>query len=130
MNDLTRGDPDPTGLPANAIQAPLQDLRESVTQLLYILSVVIQKGEQESAFYMDAAYSAGVTSTQLGPGRRPGVMAFLRISYNACDLSRFFLWQKIADMLQVVSTIQRRCKEFGLVDKFESYSDITDNELN
>ena len=34
-------------------------------------------------------------------------------------------------MLQVsVSTIQRRCKEFGLDDKFESYSDITDDKLD
>ena len=39
LNDLSRGDLNPTGLPANAIQAPLRDLRESVTQLLYILSV-------------------------------------------------------------------------------------------
>ena len=29
-----------------------------------------------------------------------------------------------------VSTIQRRRKEFGLDDKFESYSDITDDELD
>ena len=70
LNDLTRGDPNPTRLPANAMQAPLRDLRESVTQLLYILSVETEKREQESAFYADAAYSAGVTSTQLGPGRR------------------------------------------------------------
>ena len=70
MNDLSRGDPNPTGLPANAIQAPLRDLRESVTQPLFILSVEIEKREQESAFYVDAAYSAGVTSTQCGPGRR------------------------------------------------------------
>ena len=68
LNDLSRGDPNPTGLPANATQAPLRDLRESVTQPLYILSVKIEKREQESAFYVDAAYSAGVTSTQLGPG--------------------------------------------------------------
>ena len=34
-------------------------------------------------------------------------------------------------MLQVsVSTIQKRSKEFGLDDKFESYSDITDNALD
>ena len=55
LNDLTRGDPNPTGLPANTIQAPLRDLRESVTQRLYILSVEIEKREQESAFYVDAA---------------------------------------------------------------------------
>ena len=68
LNDLSY--PNPTGLPANALQAPLWDLRESVTQLLYILSVEIEKREQESAFYVDAAYSAVVTSTQVGPGRR------------------------------------------------------------
>ena len=67
LNDLSRGDPNPTGLPVNALQAPLRDFRGSVTQLLYILSVEIKKREQESAFYVDAAYSAGVTSTQVGP---------------------------------------------------------------
>ena len=126
LNDLTRGDRNPTGPPANAIQAPLRDLRESVTQLLYILSVEIEKREQESAFYMDAAYSAGVTSTQLGPGRRRYGISKDQLEHLR---SLFFSWQKIADMLQVsVSTIQRRRKEFRLDDKFESYSDITDDE--
>ncbi|KAK2566945.1 hypothetical protein P5673_008707 [Acropora cervicornis] len=128
LNDLSRGDPNPTGLPANAIQAPLRDLRESVTKLLYILSVEIEKREQESAFYVDAAYSAGVTSTQLGPGRRRYDISKEQLEHLR---SLFFSWKKIADMLQVsVSTIQRRRKEFGLDDKFESYSDITDDELD
>ena len=94
------------------IQAPLRDLRESVTQLLYILSVETEKREQESAFYTDAAYSAGVTSTQLGPGRRRYDISKDQLEHLR---SLFFSWQKIADMLQVsVSTIQRRRKEFGL----------------
>ena len=34
-------------------------------------------------------------------------------------------------MLEVrVSTIQRRCREFGLSDEFDRYSDITDDELD
>ena len=128
LNDLSRGDPNPTGLPANAIQAPLRDLRESVTQPLYILSDEIEKREQESAFYVDAAYSAGVTSTHLGPGRRRYDISKDQLEHLR---SLFFSWKKIADMLQVsVSTIQRRCKEFGLDDKYESYSDIKDDELD
>ena len=38
LNDLTRGDPKPTGLPTNAIKIPLQDLKESLCQLQLILS--------------------------------------------------------------------------------------------
>ena len=34
MNDLMRGDPNPTGLPTSAIQALLLNLTESVTQLI------------------------------------------------------------------------------------------------
>ena len=67
-------------------------------------------------------------STQLGPGR-----GLYDISKDQLEHLRslFFSWPKIADMLQVsVSTIQRRRKEFGLHDKFESYSDITDDELD
>ena len=128
LNDLKRGDPNPTGLPTNAIKVPLQDLKESVCQLQLILSLEIERREQESALYVDAAYSAGVTSTQFGPGRRRYDISKDQLEHLR---SLFFSWQKIADMLQVsVSTIQRRRNEFGLDDKFESYSDITDDELD
>ena len=128
LNDLTRGDPNPTGLPTNAIKVPLQDLKESVCQLQLILSLEIERREQESALYVDAAYSAGVTSTQFGPGRRRYDISKDQLEHLR---SLFFSWQKIADMLQVsVSTIQRRRNEFGLDDKFESYSDTTDDELD
>ena len=81
-----------------------------------------------SALYVDAAYSAGVTSTQFGSGRKRYDISKDQLEHLR---SLFFSWQKIADMPQVsVSTIQRRRNEFGLDDKFESYSDITDNELD
>ena len=80
------------------------------------------------SFLCGAVYSAGVTSTQLAPGRRRYDISKDQLEHLR---SLFFSWQKIAYMLQVsVSTIQKRRKEFGLNDKFESYSDITDDELD
>ena len=63
-----------------------------------------------------------------GPGRRRYDISKDQLEHLR---SLYFSWQKIADMLQVsVSTIQRRCREFGLSDEFERYSDITDDELD
>ncbi|KAJ7388360.1 hypothetical protein OS493_038202 [Desmophyllum pertusum] len=119
--DLERGDPNPTGLPTNAIQAPLQNLSESVAQLINILPVEIEKREQAEVFDLDSAYSTSVTSTQSGPGRRRYDISKDQLEHLR---SLFFSWQKIADMLQ------RRRREFGLSDQFERYSDMTDDELD
>ena len=61
MNDLVRGDPNPTGLPTNVIQAPLQNFGEYVTQLIYVLSVEIEKREEAEVFDLETAYSTSVT---------------------------------------------------------------------
>ena len=116
------------GLPTSAIQALLHNVSESVTQLIYILSVEIEKREQADFFDLDAAYSTPVTLTQFGLGRRRyGIfkdqLEHLRLL--------FFSWQKIADVHHATaSKLQRRSKEFGLSDNFESYSHITDDELD
>ena len=86
---------------------------KSATQLLFILSVEIEKREQESVVHMDAAYSAGLTSTQFRPGRRRYDISKDQLEHLR---SLFFSWQKIADMLQVsVSTIQRGAKSLDLM---------------
>ena len=125
--DMERGDPNPTGLPATAIQVPLQNLSDCVSQLISILPT--EKSVDGGTFDADGAYSASVlSSTQSGPGRRRYDITKDQLEHLR---SLFFSWQKIADMLQVsVSTIQRRRKEFGLNDEFERYSDITDDELD
>ena len=118
-----RGDPNPTGLPTCAIQALLHNLSESVTQLIYILSDEIEKREQADFFDLDAAHSTPVTT-----GRRSYDISK---DYLEHMHSLFFSWEKIADMLHVsVSTLQGRPKEFELSDNFESYSDMTDDELD
>ena len=79
-------------------------------------------------FDQGTAYSTSVTTTQFGPGRKRYGISRDQLEHLR---SLFFSWQKIADMLQVsVSTIQQRCREFGLSDEFERYSDITDDELD
>ena len=127
ISDLQRGDPNPTGLPTSAIQAPLQNLSESVSEMINILPVEIENREHAEVFDQDTAYSTSVTITP-GPGRRRYDISKDRLEHLR---SLYFSWQKIADMLQVsVSTIQRRRREFGLSDEFERYSDITDDELD
>ena len=129
ISDLQRGDPNPTGLPTSAIQAPLQNLSESVSEMINILPVEIENREHAEVFDQDTAYSTSVTITPgPGPGRRRYDISKDQLEHLR---SLYFSWQKIADMLQVsVSTIQRRRREFGLSDEFERYSDITDDELD
>ena len=114
MNDLVRSDPaqPDRAIPTSAIQAPLHNLSESVTQLIYILSDEIEKREQADVFDLDAAHSTPVTSTQFGPGRRRYDISKDQLEHLR---SLFFSWQKIADILHVsASTLQGRRKERGL----------------
>lgn len=106
--DLERGDPNPTGLPTNAIRAPIQNLSESVARLINISVVKIEKREQAEVFHLDAANCTSVTSTQFGPRRRR-----YEISKDRLELLRslFFSFEKKkkADMVHLsVSTIQRK----------------------
>jgi len=125
--DLEKGDPNPTRLPASTLLAPLQNLNESVVQMISMLPVEIESRQQTENSDQNTAYSTSVT-THFGPGRR-----CYDISRDPLEHLRslFSLGKKIADMLQVsVSTIQRRHREFGLSDEFERYSDLSDNELD
>ena len=42
LAELERGDPNPSGLPTSTIQAPLQNLNESVAQVINMLPVEIE----------------------------------------------------------------------------------------
>lgn len=101
--DLETGDPNPTGLPKNAIQAPLQNLSESVAEMINILPTEIENREQAEEFglsdeferysditdgELDQTYAVTTVNSQGGPltpnmGRRRFIGAlrsrFLRI---------------------------------------------------
>ena len=126
--ELERGDPNPTGLPTSTLQAPLQNLNRFVAQMINMLPAEIESREQAENFDHGCAYSTPVTTMECGPGRKRYDISRDQLEHLR---SLFFSWQKIADILQVsVSTIQRRRREFGLVDEFERYSDIRDDELD
>ena len=101
--DLERGDPNPAGLPTNALQAPLQNLSESVAEMINILPAEIENREQAEEFglsdeferysditdgELDQTYAVTTGNSQEGPltpnmGRRRFIGAlrsrFLRI---------------------------------------------------
>ena len=70
LAELERGDPNPSGLPTSTIQAPLQNLNESVAQMINMLPVEIESRQQAENSDQGTAYSTSVTTTQVGPGRR------------------------------------------------------------
>ena len=126
--DLERDDPNPTGLPASTLQAPLQKLNEFAAQMINMLPAEIESRQQAENSDQGTAYSTSVTTAQFGPGRRRFDISRDQLEHLR---SLFFSWKKIANMLQVsVSAIRRRRREFGLSDEFERYSDITDDEID
>ena len=128
VNDLASSAPNPTGLRTHAIQEPLQDLRDSLTQLIHTLSTLIEKSHDSDYFdNIDVAYAAP-TLIQQGAGRKRFDISKDQLEHLR---SLFFSWEKIASLLHVsISTLQRQRKEFGLTDEFKNYSDISDNELD
>lgn len=63
-----------------------------------------------------------------GPGRPSILIAKDQIEYLR---TIHFSWEKIAKLLNIsLSTLQRRRKIFQLDDKFEKYSDISDEQLD
>ena len=121
--ELDRGDPNPTGLPTSTLQAPLQNLKQFVAQMINMLPAEVESREQAENFDQGTAYSTSVTTRKFGPGRKRYDISRDQLGHLR---SLFFSWQKTADALQVsVSIIQRRRKEFGLLsDEFEQYSDL------
>jgi hypothetical protein len=128
-NDFIRGDTNPTGLPTQAIQTPIQNLRHSVMRINNLLSAEIESSESID-FYdeINTAYSTPLKSNQRR-GQGESHMTFQKNKLST--YVSLFSWTKIAAILQVsLSTLQRRRKEFGFSDKFEKYSDISVDELD
>eukprot|EP00794_Sanderia_malayensis_P008539 gene8539-9451_t len=120
-----------TSLSTNAedIILPLQQLRQSLHAIIDFVFVLIEKNTDAPNYSdpFDLAYSTK-SSAQEGPGRRR-----LEITKDQLEYLRsfYFSWSKIANLLGVsVSTLQRRRREFGLDERFERYSAISDDELD
>ncbi|PFX34646.1 Nuclear migration protein nudC [Stylophora pistillata] len=114
-----------TGIPTEAVQLPIHNLRHLLVHLINLLSAEIEKSENYNED--DTAYRAPLKS-KLGPGRKPYDISKEQVEHLR---SLFFSWTKIAAILQVtISTLQRRRREFGLSDELEKFSDISDDELD
>ncbi|PFX25078.1 hypothetical protein AWC38_SpisGene10295 [Stylophora pistillata] len=124
-HDLTQRDINVTGIPTEAVQLPIRNLRHLLVHLINLLSAEIEKSENYNED--DTAYHAPLKSKP-GPGRKPYDISKERVEHLR---SLFFSWTKIAAILQVsISTLQRRRREFGLSDELEKFSDISDDELD
>ena len=75
---------------------------------------------------LEVSYSAPLNLAQPGRGRKRYEITKDQVEHLR---SLYFSWEAIAGILQVsISTLQRRCKEFGLSDS--AYSEISDDELD
>ena len=126
-NDLAGGVTNGTGIPSSALQAPVQNMNHSLTQLIALLSSQIES-RYNADFYdaLEVSYSAPLNLAQPGRGRKRYEITKDQVEHLR---SLYFSWEAIAGILQVsVSTLQRRRKEFGLSDS--AYSEISDDELD
>lgn len=94
VNDLASGAPNPTGIPTHAIQEPLQVLRDSLTQLINIVSSLIENSPDSDYFdNLDVAYAAPTVIQQgQGPGRKRFDISKDQLEHLR---SLFFSWQKL-----------------------------------
>ena len=84
--------------------------------------------ENDPVDYVDGAYSAPVVRRQCGPGRYRILVTRDQIEHLR---SLHFSWEKIAKLLNVsTKTLKRRREEYGLSEKFETYSSISDEDLD
>ena len=106
LNDISRGGINPTGVPSNDIQVPVENLKVSLTQLINLLSVLIENNNNtDFDDEVDVCYSAPLDTTRDGPGRKRYEISKDQLEHLR---SLFFSWEKISSILQVsVSTIQR-----------------------
>ena len=130
LDDILRSSTNPTGLQSTTVLESVQNLKETLAQLIGLLSSLIEKSDDRDfhGSLVDVAYATPVIHSQEGPGRKRW-----DISQDQIEHLRgfFFSWEKIASILRVsISTLQRRRREFGLGDKFETYSEISDDELD
>ena len=71
MNDLAAGITNVTGIPSSALQAPVQNMNHSLTQLITLLSSQIENRDNAD-FYdaLEVSYSAPLNLAQTGRGRK------------------------------------------------------------
>ena len=127
-SDLTRDGANPTGLPSNHLRVPVEHLKLSLTQLISLLSDMIDTSNADFNDQLDIFYSTPVETVREGPGRKR-----LQISKDQLEHLRslYFSWEKISSILNVsLSTIRRRRADFGLSERFEKYSSVTNDELD
>ena len=130
LNEVALGQENATGLQSNTIQSPLEDLKQAISQLITFSSTLLEKRDDIDFAEEDVsvAYSAPTSLGAQGSGRK-----CLEISKEQLEHLRslYFSWENIASLLGVsISTLQRRRKQYGLSKRFESFSDITDDELD
>lgn len=127
MNDLAGGVTNVTGVPSSGLQAPIQNMNHSLTQLIALLPSQIESRDN-AAFYnaLEVSYSAPLNFAQPGRGCKCYEITKDQVEHLR---SLYFSWEAIAGILQVsVSTLQRQQKEFGLNDS--AHSDTSDDELD
>ena len=132
LNDVSRGGPNPTGLPSASLEVPLRDLKSELTHLIDLLCTVIDSNDNvDFEDEVDISYSAPLQSGNDASERR-GRKRY-EISKDQLEHLRslFFSWEKISRIFRVsISTIRRRRVEFCLNEHFESYTNVTDDELD
>ncbi|CAH3173067.1 unnamed protein product [Porites lobata] len=107
LNDMSNGLTNATGIPSNAIQVPVQHLKNSLTHITDLLSSRIE-GRNNVDFYdsLDISYSAPLNLSQTGRGRKRYEITKDQLEHLR---SLYFSWEAIARILQVsLSTLQRR----------------------
>ncbi|CAH3173066.1 unnamed protein product [Porites lobata] len=107
---MSNGLTNATGIPSNAIQVPVQHLKNSLTHITDLLSSRIE-GRNNVDFYdsLDISYSAPLNLSQTGRGRKRYEITKDQLEHLR---SLYFSWEAIARILQV------------------TYSEISDDELD
>ena len=68
LSDLTRDGANPTGLPSNHLRVPVEHLKLSLTQLITLLSDMIDTSNPDCNDQLDISYSTPVETVREGPG--------------------------------------------------------------
>ena len=114
------------GASSEQIRALLISLKNSVNEMIELINDWTQ--ENDPVDYVDGAYSAPAVRRQCGPGRSRILVTRDQIEHLR---SLHFSWEKIAKLLNVsTKTLKRRREEYGLSEKFEIYSSISDEDLD
>eukprot|EP00112_Aurelia_sp_Birch-Aquarium-sp1_P010537 Seg2246.4 transcript_id=Seg2246.4/GoldUCD/mRNA.D3Y31 product="hypothetical protein" protein_id=Seg2246.4/GoldUCD/D3Y31 len=130
LQEVTSGMQNATGLPSFMLKRPLEDLKKELSGLVsFLLSLIDGRDDMDYEDYVNVAYSTRVLDN--GAGNRGRKRLCITQEQLEHLRSLFFSWEKIASLLGVsISTLQRRRREFGLSDRFEHYSEISDDQLD